>query len=163
MNFCYKCTHETIGEVSSGTDWFTIIIALATVGVTIYVVYLGKKVEIKISRFNKLCFDPLELKFNFLADLIQEHKTEQISNHLNAITEISTDFNLVLTQIKHVYPKLDIDKLQDIFQEFTDKAFANQQEGMYSIFGDFLGIKVRILNKVYDYALISELKVLKFR
>lgn len=164
MDFCYKCTTEVIGQESSGPDWITILFAGAAVFVTIYVVFLGKRVEIKINKFNKLCFEPLEIKFDVLQNILEDKKNDDITLHLNTISEISADFTLVLTQIKHIYPKLNVDELQDMFHDnFTDIAFANGTNKMYTILGDFLKTKITILEKVYDYALFKELKIFSIK
>ena len=162
MLLCCDCSCKLIKESTSGPDWMTIIIAVATVLVTIYVVYLGKKVDIKLDKFKKLCFEPLESKFQFLTDYMEQNKNDSINNHLNPITEIVTDFNLILVQIKTIYPKLDVNVLQNLFIEFTDEAYRNPSNMMYSIYGDLLRTKVRIFEKVYNYALDKELKVFNF-
>lgn len=161
MRICYKCTHEIINESSSSNDWITVTIAILAVIVTVLVVFIGKSIEIKINKFNKLCLEPLELQFSLLETIILKDRSELISGYLPAISEIATDFTLIIVQIKIIYPKLNIDELQDLFHEFTDKAYENKSEMLYSIFGDFVGTKVKILHKIHTYALSKELWSLK--
>lgn len=139
------------------TDYLSIFIGVATIFITIYVVYLGKKVEIKINKFNKLCLEPLESEFKLLENLFIVNRNNTIQGYLNQINDHNSDLCLILTEIKEIYPKMDVDQLQDISHEFTDMAFQHQNEKLYIIQAVFLRTKIKILSRVYNYALEREI------
>lgn len=154
--------HCEITNYSSGGDsnniWITVCVAVVTIIVTVYVVYLGKRVEISTNRFNKICLEPLVDKFEIFHQFLKDHKYEEVSEHLMEVTNFSTDLNIFLIQLRTIYPKLDINKLQDISISFSDIAYSNQLENMITIESEFLKTKINVINEVYNYCLYSEVK-----
>ena len=142
----------------SGSLWITLLIGFVTIVATVYVVYLGKRVEISTNRFNKICLEPLESKFKNFNEFLDEHKTQEVSKYLMRVTNFNTDLNIFLIQMRNVYPKLDINKLQDISISFSDYAYSVSNEKISSIESEFLKTKIIILNEVYNYCLYSEVK-----
>jgi hypothetical protein len=151
-------------QESSSFDWVTTLLAVIALIVSIYLIYLSKKVEIKTNKFNKLCLEPLEKYFDVLSDLILINKDNAISLYLNDITSINSDINVFLTKVKTIYPDLNIDFLQDTSIVFTDKAYENglQNLQMYTIFGDFLEARMIILDTVYNHSIEKEIRIFKF-
>ena len=143
----------------SDTDFFSLFVGLATILITIYVVYLGKKVEIKTNKFNKLCLEPLEVKFKILEDLYISNRDDELNKHLKDINDHVNDLCLLLAETKEIYPKLDINVLQDISHEFTDFAFQQKTEKLHATKSLFLKTKVKILSRVYDFALDKEINI----
>jgi hypothetical protein len=84
-----------------------------------------------------------------------------INTYLTEINEINGDICLFLTEVKLIYPKLKIDELQDISFEFTDKAFQSGTQRILMLHGDFLRMRIKILSKVYDYALSNSVLIFK--
>ncbi|MDP3441578.1 MAG: hypothetical protein Q8T08_01850, partial [Ignavibacteria bacterium] len=67
----------------------------------------------------------MEKKFTLCDSIIEQNKNTPVREHLNDLASTVTDLNVLLTCIKDIYPKLNIDELQNISFVFTDKAFDN--------------------------------------
>jgi hypothetical protein len=150
-----------INHVTSGNDTFdwvqfsSVAIAVLALFISIYVVHLSKQTEIRYDKFKKLCLEPVCEKI----DLIKEHlDTLNIigANDLMNITNQFTDLNILFIQLRIIYPRMDINTLQDLTNEFTDRVY--QLNNMpYNLNTNFIITKNKILHKVYDFALYKEL------
>lgn len=157
MIFYCNCLKDSTGF----NDYAPVIISIIALFFAIYVVILSKKVEISINKFNKLCLEPMEKKFASCESIIEQNKNAAVRVHLNELTSNITDLNVLLTCVQRIYPKLNIDELQDISFVFTDKAFNNINSNMSTIQLDFLTMKITMLKKTYDYSIYQEVKFSK--
>lgn len=137
-------------------DYLPNILAFVALLIAIYVVILTKRADIQLAKFQKLCLDVIEAKFSRLETLIDQNKESEIGEYLQIITDANLDLNLIFIQLKSIYPQINIDVLQDITQEFTDKAYLNYNQKFYTLQSDFLITKIRVQEKLYDYALYHE-------
>jgi hypothetical protein len=150
-------------NASDGGNFFDIlteILTFVTIIITLLSVVLSKRVEIRFTKFENLCLNIVNEKFDYFFNYINRFETEVIRLHLTTITELNTDFNLLLVELRAIYPKIDIDFLQNLSHEFTDKAYANQSLRMGILVSDFLVMKIKMLDKLYDYALRHEMPFL---
>jgi hypothetical protein len=156
----FHCNEQLYPSTDSGFSFIlsciAIVISLLTILITLYVVYITKRVEININKFNYLCLEPLESSFHAIFKHFESYRNDTISNHRKELTTAAEDLTLQLIAIKNIYPKLDINRLQNKFQEFTDKAYNNPSEMFYTLQSDFVRVKIQILSDVYDYALYKE-------
>lgn len=148
-------------ESHSFSDYAPTIISIIALFFAVYVVILSKKVEISINEFNKLCLEPMEKKFALCDSIIEQNRNVPVRLHLNDLSSNITDINVLLTCIKGIYPKLDINELQDISIVFTDEAFNNINNNLSTIQLAFLTMKISMLKKIYDYSLYQEVKFSK--
>jgi hypothetical protein len=162
----FHCIEHSYSNANGSTSDFISYLALAisilSIVTTIFVVYLAKRVEIKVNKFNRLCLEPLESSFNSIFEHFDSYRNDSIHKHLKELFNACSDLTSQLVAIKSIYPKLDTAILQDRFSEFTDKAYANQSELFYTLQSDFLRVKIQILSEVYNYALEKETKFLIF-
>lgn len=69
--------------------------------------------------------------------------------NLVVLSDSLTDLALFLDAMRILYPKMDIDKLQDRINDFSDKIFETKE----NIDHEFLKMKISLLDSVYNYAL----------
>lgn len=157
MIFYCDCIKSSPNVIDYAPTFISIIALL----LAIYIVILSKKIEISINKFNKLCLEPMEKKFTLCDSIIEQNKNTPVRKHLNDLASTVTDLNVLLTCVKGIYPKLNIDELQNISFVFTDKAFENINNNLSTIQLDFLTMKFSMLKKIYDYSIYQEVKISK--
>jgi hypothetical protein len=145
------------------TSIIGLIVAVAAIIITLYAIYAAKRVEISANKFNKLCIEPIEAKLKILDDLFETKRLEEIHNHLSTITDITGDLALLCVELKKVYPKLDVNALQESTYILSDAAYANSSYLLFFVQSEFLKMKIDIFDKVYTYALYKEVKFLSRR
>lgn len=151
----YSCCHFN----SNDSNVFTYIVAISTIIITIYVVYLSKRVDLKVEKFNKLCLDPLLANFSLQEDFIKNNGSETVSSKLMNLNELNNDLTILFSIIHQSYPSLNVNELQDITHEYTDSFFHLQNQLLYEIQGDLLKTKIRILDKIYNHVYHKEISI----
>lgn len=155
FNFTHIDEYFSSGNSFDIWQLITLIIAIVAVISSIYSVYLTKQMEVKYDKFKYLCLDFLENKLN----VIEQEITNANTNNNAAIFSITnhfSDLSLIVIEIRNVYPKLDVDKIQNLTFEFTDLLYKNTVN-ITNLHSDFLITKIKIYSSVYDYALEQEM------
>ncbi len=161
MTILCCCSQQT-----NGLDWMSItglIVAIIAIVITLYAIYAGKRVEISVDKFDKLCREPLEERLKVLDELFDKHRTELIHKHLVLISDITSDLGLLFVALNSIYPKLDVNSLQDRTHVFSDTAFANNTHRLFFIQSSYLQMKIDLFDQVYKYALYKEVKFLSLK
>lgn len=157
FNFYEDCTYSSPNN-SFLLDFMPAIISFLTIFVIIYVVFLSKQTEIQYDKFKRLCLDVVEGKLEDIQKYIL-NLTNLGSVELQEITSKFSDLNILYIGIRKIYPKIDIDSLQDKTFEYTDLIYSKKSL-------DFTKIKIYetrliIINDLYNYALYDELNPLQ--
>jgi hypothetical protein len=150
-----------VNTLSSGNDSFdwvqfsSVAIALLALFISIYVVHLSKQTEIRYDKFKKLCLEPICEKIDQINVQLNQLNIIGAADLMNISFQFS-NLNILFIQIKMIYPKMDIDTLQNLTIDFTDILYLSINN-QYTSSTDFIITKNKILHKVYDFALYKEL------
>ena len=156
----FKIYNDCTFTNPSSFNWvglLAIVISIISIFCSFHFVFLGKRIEVINSKFQKFCIQnldlillPLEEKFN--------NNLLTISEIRNSITSCSSDIQLFSLSLQSVYPNIDLDNIISYTETFTDKIYNTEPNTLaYESKLDFLVFKVGIYSKLYDFALEKEL------
>jgi len=157
LNYC-NLPIQVITNDSNWVDILTLLFTIISIIVIIYVVFLAKQTEIQYDKFKKLCLDLVDSELNNIYLYIKEQHNIG-SRELYIINEYFSDLNILFISIRKIYPKIDIDALQNCSFEYTDQIFERKDADSAKLY--FHQTRISILNDLYNYAYFKELNFLQ--
>ena len=154
------------GGVAKESGWqtsdylalFALIIAFLALVFSVLIIYLGKQVELKVIKFEKVCLENIKLYFKKTDKIFEQSLNgAPASNFLNDFTEMSTGFTLISSNLLKFYPKINVAEIESILEAFTDNLYKNQNAPIESFQSDYEWIKTEVLVKLYDFAITKEI------
>jgi hypothetical protein len=155
---------DTNWQTSDYLALFALIVAVLALVFSVVIIYLGKQVELKVIKFEKVCLENVKLYFK-KTDIIFDQTTSNnlpASNFLNDFTEMSTGFTLLSSYLLKFYPRINVSEIEKILETFTDNLYNNQTQPITAFQSDYEWTKTEVLVKLYDFAIKKEIG-LKFK
>lgn len=165
--FVLLCFHSEVKVADdSKTDWIAIIACIASaisLIISFVTVIQRKRTEIRYAKFEKLCLNIIDDKFNEIKKFLTETGKDSLTLHLDKITMFYVDLVIITITLQKIYPRIDIDHIQNECNVFTDFLYTDPSKQIFEINQQYLESKLKILNKLYDYALYEEIKLFKWK
>ncbi len=133
----------------SYTDIISIIVAVLAVYISVRTIVITKKKEIEYDKFKRITLELLNEQFDIISEKINLYKSNQIS--LARFSDSLTDLTLFFNSMRVLYPKMNVDELQDKINNFSDNIFEDSENIDYN----FIYLKTSLFALVYDYAIIE--------
>jgi hypothetical protein len=140
------CAQE---QSQSVLDWLSLIIAFIALVISIITLIYSKRKEIEYDKFKTIAIGQIDEEFDVIFKLIERYKRNEID--LSYFSDALTNLTLLLLSLRSIYKKMDIDKLQDIINKFSDNVFENDGD----ILTNYIFMKTSLYSKIYNYALGS--------
>lgn len=167
IQFFNKNYYENIAS-ESGWSWsdslafIAIAISAFSILFTYYTIYISKKLDIKYNTFEKLIIEnithvlsPIECLF-----LNGDKKDEVVNSHLQLITNVSSDIDLLLICLKDTYSKLQIAQIIKNKENFFDDIYSNSGDTVNLFKVKYLSFKIAIFNELYKHAIKKEFSLI---
>lgn len=139
----------------SYTDIISIILAVLAVYISVRTIVITKKKEIEYDKFKRITLELLNEQFDIIREKIDLYKSNEIS--LANFSDSLTDLTLFFNSMRMLYPRMNVDEVQDKINNFSDNIFEHSQ----SIDYNFIQLKTSLFALVYDYA-ITEIPFFSF-
>ncbi|MDU7627704.1 hypothetical protein [Parabacteroides sp.] len=139
----------------SYTDIISIIIAIFALYISIRTIVITKRKEIEYDKYKRITLELLNEQFFIIKEKIDLYKSNKIS--LANFSDSLTDLTLFFNSMKILYPKMDINKIQDKINDFSDNIFESSDNIDYK----FIQLKTLLFASIYDYA-ITEIPLFLF-
>ena len=138
-----------MSDVIAGGAAITALFSLLS---TYYSIYLNKQLEIKFLKFDKLVIETLYQLFSPLDHIFIDDHTGSVSNYLTVVTESLVDIELFIVQFQDYYTTLEIKKISDTKDNFSDYLYNNSSLLLKDAKIFYLAFKTRIFFELYDFA-----------
>jgi hypothetical protein len=159
----FKLYHDCTFENASSFNWvgfFALIISLFSIACSFLFVYLGKRVEILTSKFQKFCISNLDFIFSILEEKFNNGNIN-LSSIRNEISTCTSDIQLFCVILKDIYPRIELREIETFTEIFSDKMYEevrnNKRAKAYDYKLDYMKFKVGVYSKLYDFILKQEL------
>jgi hypothetical protein len=150
----------------SGSDYIAIIaivVSLASLFFSIYLIWLTKKMEILYQEYESLCIKNVENILSGLDKIFQNKELENVAAYRNQITNSMVELQGFLVILRNtIYNKIDVQHFIGVIEDFTNKVYGSNEATLLKFKGDYYSTKIIIYNDLYQYALEQELHFLKF-
>lgn len=134
---------------------FAALVSILSIVFSYYSVYKSKHLEIRYAAFEKLGIENINQMFEPIDNIFKNNRPDLVGIHLNTITDLFTDIDLYLIEFKGTYDTLEISKVINIKEDFTDALFLVRTRtiGDYKI--KYLATKTKMIHELYIFALES--------
>lgn len=150
----------------SGSDYIAIIaiiISLASLFFSIYLIWLTKKMEILYQEYESLCIKNVDNILSGLDKLFKDRELENVVAYRNQITNSMVELQGFLVILRNtIYNKINVKHFIKIIEDFTNKVYGTNDATLLEFKGDYYSTKLKIYNDLYQYALEQELHFMKF-
>jgi len=138
---------------------FAIFISIIAILLSIRLVYITKRLEIKEKQYNDLCINPINNILKGLDDIFTNHEHDLINIHFSKIPSVTTDFQLYVFELSNIYPNIDKINIVKATEEFTDYIFSSPNEKVSFFKVNYYQTKIKIYRILYDYIIRNEFKI----
>jgi hypothetical protein len=133
------------------------VISLFSLFFTYYSVYLSKELEIKYKKFESLGIETIQKLLSSIDKVFEENPDDLVITQLQAITENLVDIELFLIQFTNIYSKLEITKISNLKDLFSDELYNNNQVEIKRMKVNYLVFRTKLLTDLYDFAILDDI------
>jgi hypothetical protein len=158
FEFYYDSTF-TGGSTNSWIPLLALLVSLASILFSFYLLYLNKRVDVLNTKFQKFCISQIDLIFDKLSAKLQDETISE-GGMRRTITNMSVELQIFLLALKDIYPQIDLNKLTTVCENFSDEIYKTEILDIEVIKLQFMRFKLNMYSALYDYALTKELNLL---
>ena len=162
----HNCLQLIDNSGFSASDYIAvaaIILSLASLLFSMYLIYLTKRMEILYQEYESLCIKNVDNILSGLDKLFDENELENVVAYRNQITNSMVELQGFLVILRNtIYSKIDVQHFIELIEEFTGKIYNANEANLLTFKGDYYSTKLKIYNDLYSYALEKELHFMKF-
>lgn len=139
----------------SASDYIALaacIISALTIIASYNAIYLQNKKQINFAAFEKIAVQNIDNILIPLEKLFDDRPNEQLSSHINFVTEILGDIEIFLIEFNDIYTKLEIIKIIKIKDDFSNPIYALQANELRYFRAEYYAFKSRLLYELYLFA-----------
>jgi hypothetical protein len=134
-----------------------ILISVASIFISYRTIFKSKVLDLKFHKFENLCLKNINSILKTTDDIFNLKHQDMIDQHLQIITETITELQSFLVSLKKTtYNDIDMDKLIEITEIFTDKTYTNTDKVLNNK-SDYLIMKLNLNKELYKYASLVEM------
>ncbi len=138
-------------------------VSLIAVFFSVRIVYITKKLEIKLRQYDDLCLNPIQSNFASIDRIFSQSENDLVKSHLRLIQSTILDFQLYVSELSKIYRKIDTPELIKITEVFSDILYMNEKNKLSIHKTDYYQFKLSLYNKLYKYIITKEIRIIPFK